>query len=190
MPLAFAFADTTAAKVANTVAVLAAGRRYWAPRRYESYHRGITALDYGRAAPVVVTTFEQLQEHGAETAVWRRLGRTGEQTLTAAFDNPDGDALYRPRPPALTSGRHSGEPPSGRRSAPCTAGASKKFTDERWEETTARGRPWTASGLGTGRREASAFLAEHGDCAEAPIPVVWCSRPAVACRLPGRATAP
>ncbi|WP_328764979.1 hypothetical protein [Streptomyces sp. NBC_00272] len=27
--------------------------------------------------------------------MWRRRGRTGEQLLTAALDNPDGDALYR-----------------------------------------------------------------------------------------------
>jgi hypothetical protein len=79
-PLAFVFADTTEAKVANTVKVLEeAGRRYWAPRRYDTYHRGITARDYGQAVPVLVTTLEQLQE------------------LTAALDNPDGDApwLYR-----------------------------------------------------------------------------------------------
>ncbi|GGM26457.1 hypothetical protein GCM10010129_83690 [Streptomyces fumigatiscleroticus] len=63
-PLAFVFADTTAAKVANTVAVLeSAGRRYWAPRRYDTYHRGITARDYGQAVPVLVTTLEQLKKH-------------------------------------------------------------------------------------------------------------------------------
>ncbi|MFG2933915.1 hypothetical protein [Streptomyces achromogenes] len=38
--------------------------------------------------PVVVTTLEQLTEHGAGAAVWRRLGRTGEQTLTAALEQP------------------------------------------------------------------------------------------------------
>ncbi|MFI9630876.1 hypothetical protein [Streptomyces sp. NPDC052042] len=84
------------AKVANTAAVLEeAGRRYWAPRRYRTLHRGITAKDYGQAVPVVVTTLEQLQEHGADAAVWRRLGRKGEQTLTAALDNPDSDVLFR-----------------------------------------------------------------------------------------------
>lgn len=46
VPLAFVFADTTEAKVANTVAVLEeAGRRYWAPRRFQTIHRGITAWD-------------------------------------------------------------------------------------------------------------------------------------------------
>ncbi|MFF8036288.1 hypothetical protein [Streptomyces sp. NPDC016626] len=97
VPVAFVFADTTEAKVANTVAVLEeAGRRYWAPRRYRNlYREAITAKDYSQAVPVVVTTLEQLQEHGADAAVWRRLGREGEQTLTAALDNPDGDALFR-----------------------------------------------------------------------------------------------
>ncbi|MDQ0798284.1 hypothetical protein [Streptomyces sp. B1I3] len=97
VPVAFVYADTTEAKVANTVAVLEeSGRRYWAPRRYRSiYREAITAKDYGQAAPVDVTTLEQLQEHGSGAAVWRRLGREGEQTLTAALDNPDGDVLYR-----------------------------------------------------------------------------------------------
>ncbi|MGA4863694.1 hypothetical protein ACPB9J_13720 [Streptomyces lavendulocolor] len=95
VPVAFVFADTTEAKVANTVAVLEeAGRRYWAPRPYETYHREITARDYRQAVPVVVTTLEQLTDHGPNAAVWRRLGRTGEQTLTDALDNPDGHALY------------------------------------------------------------------------------------------------
>ena len=74
-PVAFVFADTTEAKVVNTVAVLEeAGRRFWAPRRYESYYREvITAKDYSQAVPIVLTTLEQLQEHGAGAAVWRRL---------------------------------------------------------------------------------------------------------------------
>ncbi|MEN8656176.1 replication-relaxation family protein [Streptomyces sp. 21So2-11] len=101
VPLAFVFADTTEAKVDNTVAVLEeTGRRYWAPRRYETYHRGITAKDYGQAVPVVVTTLEQLTEHGADAAVWRRLGRTGEQKLTAALDIPVKSACRDFRGPA------------------------------------------------------------------------------------------
>ncbi|MFI2214791.1 hypothetical protein [Streptomyces sp. NPDC020141] len=46
-----------------------AGRRYWAPGRYDIYHRMITAGDYGQAVPVVVTTLERLQEHGADAVV-------------------------------------------------------------------------------------------------------------------------
>ncbi|WP_193587815.1 hypothetical protein [Streptomyces sp. MBT27] len=42
--------------------------------------------------PVLVTTLEQLQEHGVGAAA---AGRTGEQMLAAAFDTLDGDALDR-----------------------------------------------------------------------------------------------
>ncbi|MEU3412050.1 hypothetical protein ABZ760_12400 [Streptomyces sp. NPDC006658] len=78
--MAFVFADTTTAKAANTVAVLEeAGRRYWAPSRYDtSYPKAVTARNYRQAVPVVVTTLEQLTEHGAGAAVWRRLGRAHE----------------------------------------------------------------------------------------------------------------
>lgn len=145
VPLAFVFADTTETKVDNTVAVLEeAGRAYWAPRRYETYHRGITAKDFGQAVPVVVTTLEQLQEHGADAAVWRRLGRTGEQKLTAALDNPDGDVLFRDqeaRADAAEERRRAAEREAQR---PVCKRCGQKFTDQRWEETTARGGPWTA----------------------------------------------
>lgn len=136
------FADTTDTKVANTVAVLEeAGRGYWAPRRYDTYHRGITVLDYGQAVPVLVATLEQLQEHGADAAVWRRLGREGEQTLTAALDNPDGDALYRrqaARADAEEKQRRAAEREAQR---PVCKECGEKFTDQRWEETTTRN-PW------------------------------------------------
>ncbi|WP_404962019.1 hypothetical protein [Streptomyces sp. 147326] len=89
VPVAFVFADTTEAKVANTVKVLEeAGCGYWAPRRHETYHRGITARNYGQVLSVVVTTLKQLEGEGTGAAVWRRLGRTGEQTLTAAPGRP------------------------------------------------------------------------------------------------------
>ena len=145
-PVAFVFADTTEAKVDNTVKVLEeAGRRFWAPRRYETYHRGITARDYSQAVPVVVTTLEQLMEHGAGAAVWRRLGRTGEQTLTAALDNPDGDALYRrqyARAEAEDKRRRAAEREARR---PVCKRCGTKFTDQRWEETTARD-AWKVAG--------------------------------------------
>ncbi|WP_222514852.1 replication-relaxation family protein [Streptomyces salinarius] len=138
VPLAFVFADTTEAKVANTVAVLEeAGRRYWVPRRYDSlYPKAVTARDYGQAVPVVVTTLEQLQEHGAGAAVWRRLGRTGEQTLTAALDNPDGHALYlaqEARADAEDQQRRAAQREAER---PVCTRCGRKFTDERWEEIT------------------------------------------------------
>ncbi|MEW2623667.1 replication-relaxation family protein [Streptomyces sp. NPDC048106] len=139
-PVAFVFADTTEAKVSRTVAVLEeAGRRYWAPRRYNTlYEKAVTAQDYSQAVPVVVTTLEQLQEHGAGAAVWRRLGRKGEQTLTAALDNPDGDALYREqeaRAGAEEKRRRAAEREARR---PVCKRCGRKFTDQRWEETTAR----------------------------------------------------
>lgn len=138
VPVAFVFADTTTAKVANTVAVLEeAGRPYWAPRRYDTlYPKAVTARDYRQAVPVVVTTLEQLQEHGADTAVWRRLGRDGEQTLTDALDNPDGHALYRTqeaRADAEDKQRRAAQREAER---PVCTRCGRKFTDERWEEIT------------------------------------------------------
>ncbi|MET8168894.1 replication-relaxation family protein [Streptomyces sp. NPDC005329] len=141
-PVAFVFADTTAAKVANTVAVLEeTGRPYWAPRRYDTYHRGITALDYGQAVPVLVTALEQLQEHGADAAVWRRLGREGEQTLTAALDNPDGDALYRRQAARADAEEKQHRAAEREARRPVCTECGEKFTDQRWEETTTRD-PW------------------------------------------------
>ncbi|MFI2913908.1 replication-relaxation family protein [Streptomyces sp. PDY-4] len=136
VPLAFVFADTTKAKVDNTVKVLEeAGRRYWAPRRYETYYEeAITAKDYSQAVPVVFTTLEQLTEHGADAAVWRRLGRKDEQTLTDALDNPDGDALYRrqyARAEAEDERRRAAEREARR---PVCTRCGRKFTDKRWEE--------------------------------------------------------
>lgn len=147
MPLAFGFADTEA-KVANTVKVLEeAGRRYWAPRRYKTIHRGITAKDYSRAVPVVITTLEQLQEHGADAVVWRRLGRKDEQTLTETLDNPDGDALYRrqyARAEAEDERRRAAEREMQR---PVCKRCRQKFTDQRWEETTAHRTAWITGDL-------------------------------------------
>ncbi|MFF0305611.1 hypothetical protein ACFYTV_33500 [Streptomyces sp. NPDC004562] len=130
--MAFVCADTTEAKAAHTVAVLEeAGRRCWAPRRYRTVHRGITAKDYGQAVPGVVTTLEQLQEHGADAAVWRRLGRPGEQTLTAALDDPDDDVLFRDqegRADAVEERRRAAEREVQR---PVCKRCGQKFTDQR-----------------------------------------------------------
>ncbi|MEV6841479.1 hypothetical protein AB0N17_44730 [Streptomyces sp. NPDC051133] len=145
VPVAFVFADTTEAKVANTVAVLEeAGRRYWAPRRYRTLHRGITAKDYGQAVPVVVTTLEQLQEHGADAAVWRRLGRKGEQTLTAALDNPDGDVLFRDQEARADAEEERRRVAEREAQRPVCKRCGQKFTDQRWEETTAHRTAWNA----------------------------------------------
>ncbi|MFJ7063158.1 hypothetical protein ACIQVA_36790 [Streptomyces microflavus] len=162
VPLAFVFADTTEAKVDNTVAVLEeAGRRYWAPRRYETYHRGITARDYGQAVPVVVTTLEQLTEHGADAAVWRRLGRTGEQKLTAALDNPDGDVLFRDQEARADAAEEQHRAAEREAQHPVCKRCGAKFTDQRWEETTARGGAWTAGDASLCGNCYADFLAER-----------------------------
>jgi protein involved in plasmid replication-relaxation len=133
VPLAFVFADTAEAKVDNAVAALEeAGRRYWAPRRYDSlYEKAITARDYRQAVPVVVTTLEQLQEHGADAAVWRRLGRTGEQTLTAALDNPDGDVLFRDQEARARAAEEQRRLAEQEAQRPVCKRCGQKFTDQR-----------------------------------------------------------
>jgi hypothetical protein len=85
-------------------------------------------------------------QHGADAAVWRRLGRDGEQTLTDALDNPDGDALYHrqyTRTEAEDERRRTAEREARR---PVCKRCGQKFTDQRWEETTAR-TAWKAGDL-------------------------------------------
>ncbi|MFJ2736083.1 hypothetical protein [Streptomyces sp. NPDC087317] len=136
VPVAFVFADTTKAKVANTVQVLEeAGRRYWAPRRYDTlYPKAVTARDYRQAVPVVVTTLEQLTEHGAGAAVWRRLGRSSEQTLTDALGNPDGHALYRAQEARAGAADQQRRAAQREAERPVCKRCGRKFMDERWEE--------------------------------------------------------
>ncbi|MEW2417827.1 hypothetical protein AB0953_29495 [Streptomyces sp. NPDC046866] len=88
--------------------------------------------------PVAVTALEQLQEHGADGAVWRRLGRTGEQMLTAALDNPNGDAPYRPVGELLPA------PPAHWPLPARAARSSARATWSRREESTACGGAGTA----------------------------------------------
>ncbi|MFE7753940.1 hypothetical protein [Streptomyces sp. NPDC057429] len=108
-----------------------------APRRYDSlYERAVTARDYRQAVPVVVTTLEQIQEHGAGAAVWRRLGRTGEQTLTDALDNPDGHALYRAQEARAEAADQQRRVAQREAERPVCTRCGRKFTDERWEEIT------------------------------------------------------
>jgi hypothetical protein len=79
--------------------------------------------------------------HGADAAVWRRLGRADEQTLTEALDNPDGEDLYRrqyARAEAEDERRRAAEREARR---PVCKRCGRKFTDERWEEVTVH---WTA----------------------------------------------
>ncbi|MGP3978937.1 replication-relaxation family protein [Streptomyces sp. 8N114] len=149
-PLAFVFADTTPAKVANTVKVLEeAGRRHWCGTRYDpgGVWEGVTARDYSQAVPVIVTTLEELREHGAHAAVWRRLGRNGKQTLNAALDNPDGDALFHRQAEAARAKAERRRAAEREARRPVCTRCGAKFTDERWEQTTTRPRSWKAGDL-------------------------------------------
>ncbi|MEV6046915.1 hypothetical protein [Streptomyces xanthochromogenes] len=102
--MAFVFADTIEAKADNTVKVLDEAGRCAGTTPTTGDHclrvrsPGITAFEYGQAVPVLVTTLEQLQEHGAGAAA---AGRTGEQMLAAAFDNSTATPSTA-RPPAPT----------------------------------------------------------------------------------------
>ncbi|MFH9958490.1 hypothetical protein ACH4OX_30310 [Streptomyces roseolus] len=137
--LAFVFADTTEAKAAHTVVVLEEdGRRSWAPRRYDTLSpKAVTARGYRQAVPVVVTTLEQLQEHGADdTAVWRRLERDGEQTLTATLDNPDGHVLYRVQEALAEAEGERRRAAEREAERPVCKRCGRKFNDARSEEIT------------------------------------------------------
>ncbi|MBK3569272.1 replication-relaxation family protein [Streptomyces sp. MBT62] len=169
-PLAFVFADTTDAKVANTVKVLEeASRRYWAPRRFEdaAWRKGITARDYSQAVPVLVTTLEQLQEHGADAAVWLRLGRTDKQKLHQALDNPDGDALYRLQDAKVGAEEERQRAAEREARRPVCTRCGAKFTDERWAETTTRGYAWEAGNPSMCRNCYADYLADREAAAEA-----------------------
>ncbi|MFF2654319.1 hypothetical protein [Streptomyces sp. NPDC058045] len=169
VPVAFVFADTTEAKVANTIAVLEeAGRRYWAPRRYQSLNsEAITAKDYSRVVRVVVTTLEQLLEHGAGAAVWRRLGRMGDQTLTAALNNPDGDDLYRDQEARANTEGQRRRAAEWEAQRPVCKRCGQKFTDQRWEETTAHRRAWGAGDVSVCGACQAADVAREEAAAEA-----------------------
>ncbi|MFD6248701.1 hypothetical protein [Streptomyces roseolus] len=138
VPLAFVFGDTTEAKAAHTVAVLEeADRRSWAPRRYDSPHeKAVTARGYRQAVPVAVTTPEQLQEHGADAAVWWRLGRDGEQTLTATLDNPDGHVPYRVQEALAEAEGERRRAAEREAERPVCKRCGRKFNDARWEKIT------------------------------------------------------
>ncbi|MEU9298463.1 hypothetical protein [Streptomyces sp. NPDC048266] len=95
-----------------------------------------SSREYHQSEPVVVTILEQLTEHGVGAAVRRRLGQTGEQTLTDALHNSDGHALYRAqeaRADAEDERRRAAEREARR---PVRKRCGRKFTDERWEEVT------------------------------------------------------
>ncbi|MBT2445498.1 hypothetical protein J7E93_36560 [Streptomyces sp. ISL-36] len=89
---------------------------------------------------------KQLQEHGADAAVRRCLGRDIAHWLTDELHDSDGDVLYRRR-------AAQADPEEARRRvaereawrAICRR-CGAKLTDERWEETTGRD-AWKAGNL-------------------------------------------
>ncbi|MEU9376498.1 replication-relaxation family protein [Streptomyces sp. NPDC048255] len=142
-PIAFVFADGSEVTMDNTMRALEErGRAYWQGRRYQPHFR---ALNYHPVIPVVVTTLDRLQEHGADAAVWRRLGRDHWQTLTAALDNPNGARLYEKELTQARAQTAARAAAAREKRRPVCAGCGTKFTDERWEQTERR-RDWGDDG--------------------------------------------
>ncbi|MFI6689764.1 hypothetical protein [Streptomyces sp. NPDC050485] len=92
--------------------------------------------------PVVFTTLERLQEHGADAVVWRRLGRADVQKLAAALDNPDGEALFRRQVAQADAAEEHQRAADREARRPVCKRCGQKFTDQRWQETTAHGSAW------------------------------------------------
>lgn len=80
--------------------------------------------------PVVVTTLEQFQEHGVDAAVWRP-GRPGEQTLTAALDDPDDDVLFRDQEGRADAAEERRRAAEREAQCPVCKRCGQKFTDQR-----------------------------------------------------------
>lgn len=138
VPLAFVFTGRTAAQRESRMRRLEqAARPYFAGTRYRGRGRGVTAVNYHQAVPVVVTELERItaDPSGAAGAVWRRLGREQWQTLAQALDNPDGDRLYAvqyERARRLDAERKAAEREAQR---PVCRRCGTKFTDDRWQSS-------------------------------------------------------
>ncbi|MFF2147801.1 hypothetical protein [Kitasatospora sp. NPDC058190] len=103
---------------------------YWSPRPYP--FAGVTAGNYHLALPVVATTLQLLDAHGADAPVWRRFGRDGWHTLTAALDNPDGDRLLAVEQKAAAAARRAREQAEREAARPARTGCEAKLTDAEW----------------------------------------------------------
>ncbi|MET9933927.1 hypothetical protein ABZ054_24035, partial [Streptomyces sp. NPDC006324] len=92
VPVAFVFADTIEAKAANTVAVPEeVGRR---PGRRAGTTPSTRRLSpRGTAARRCPSSSPFWSSRRSTTPMWRRPGRTGEQTPTAALGDSVGHAL-------------------------------------------------------------------------------------------------
>jgi hypothetical protein len=137
VPVAFVFTGkSTAQRESRMRRLEQAARPYFAGTPYPGEAEAITAVDYHRAVPVVVTELERITADpaGAAGAVWRRLGRDEWQPLGQVLDNPDGDQLYavqRERARRRQAEREAAEREARR---PVCASCGAKFTDDRWQQ--------------------------------------------------------
>ncbi|WP_157535698.1 hypothetical protein [Kitasatospora mediocidica] len=83
---------------------------------------------------MVATTLQLLDDQGADAPVWRRFGRDGWHTPTAALDNPDGDRLLAVERQAVAAARRARGEAEREESRPACRHCSAPFSDERWEE--------------------------------------------------------
>ncbi|MFI5982501.1 hypothetical protein ACIBEA_16695 [Streptomyces sp. NPDC051555] len=74
-------------------------------------------------------------------------GTAGEQTLTVALDNPDGETLYRGQAARVDAHEQQRRVAEREAQRPVCERCGRKFTDERWEETTVRGGAWATGNL-------------------------------------------
>ncbi|ARF83192.1 hypothetical protein ACIG0C_30005 [Kitasatospora aureofaciens] len=112
-------------------AVEAGSAAYWSPRPYP--FAGVSAGNYHQALPVVATTLQLLDAHGADALVWRRFGRAGWHTLTAALDNPDGDRLLAIERQAAAAARRARDQAEREASRPACTRCEAKLTDAEWD---------------------------------------------------------
>ncbi|MFJ6773272.1 hypothetical protein ACIQOV_20355 [Kitasatospora sp. NPDC091257] len=149
-------------------AVEAGSAAFWSPRPYP--FAGVTAGNYHLALPVVATTLQLLDDQGAAAPVWRRFGRDGWHTLTAALDNPDGDRLLAVERQAAAAARRAREEAEREESRPACTRCSTPFSDERWAEQE-RARAWGDDGLCAGCRQADADqkAREEAECERAAV---------------------
>ncbi|MFB7554009.1 replication-relaxation family protein [Streptomyces sp. NPDC056154] len=138
VPVAFVFTGKPKAQRESRIRRLEqSGRRYFAGKPYAGSASGITAIDYHRAVPVVVTELERItaDPDGAAGKVWRRLGRDENQwqTLGEALDNPDGDHLYAVEREEARRRQEEREAAEREAKRPVCSRCGNKFTDDRWQ---------------------------------------------------------
>ncbi|WP_225080784.1 replication-relaxation family protein [Streptomyces sp. CoT10] len=111
--------------------------RHWQGEAHDGFHM------YDGKLPIVVTGMRLLKEHGPAGAVFRRFGRSQNQTLLEAIGNPRREAHdarqqaeYAARERAYREQlRRTAEQQKAEREArrPVCASCGTRFTDERWK---------------------------------------------------------